>query len=348
MDLDFKVHPFELKPLMNTQLKYILNRFKDQRIIVWGDLILDEYIFTTTSRISREAPVLVTEFEGNQYRLGGAGNVVMNINALGAVPVPVGFIGKSSDSDVLKEILQKKGIPTDHLIQLDDYRTPKKSRILSGGENTKKQQVLRIDTLNRSDIPPQDYNRLREALAELLQDIDYLIVSDYLYKSVTADLLQDIQKQFPEKITIIDSRYHLPRFKGISIATPNEPEIKKIFPAKNFYTDDDFIHVGRELLERLQARGIVLKRGHKGMIVFQHDQEPETIGIHGSANIVDVTGAGDTVISVIGISLASGAGLVDAARLATIAAGLAVMKEGAYAISKKELEDELNQILPTG
>jgi len=329
---------------MSKQLKDILNRFKDRRVIVWGDLILDEYIFTTTSRISREAPVLVTEFEGNQFRLGGAGNVVMNIEALGAVPVPVGFIGRGSDSGVLKEILQKQGIPTGHLIQLEEYRTPKKSRILSGGENTKKQQVLRIDTLNRRDIPPGAYRLLQDALEDLLADIDYLIVSDYLYKSVTADLLQRIQEKFPQKVTIIDSRYHLPRFKGVTIATPNEPEIKKIFPAKNLYTADDFVQVGRELLERLQARGIVLKRGHKGMIVFQRDKEPETIGIHGSANIVDVTGAGDTVISVIGLSLASGAGLVSAARLATIAAGLAVMKEGAYAISKKELEDELKQI----
>lgn len=331
---------------MKTQLKDILNRFKDQRIIVWGDLILDEYIFTTTSRISREAPVLVTEFEDNQFRLGGAGNVVMNIHALGAEPVPVGFIGTGRDGGVLKRILKEHNIPTDYLIQLDDYRTPKKSRILSGGENTKKQQVLRIDTLNRMEIPLQSYRRLQDALEELLQDSNHLIVSDYLYKSVTADMLTKLQGKFPQKVTIIDSRYNLPRFKGISIATPNEPEIKKIFPAKNLYTDDDFIRVGRELLERLQAQGIVLKRGHKGMIVFHKDKAPETIGIYGSANIVDVTGAGDTVISVIGLSLASGAELVSAARLANIAAGLAVMKEGAYAISKKELEDELKQIPP--
>jgi rfaE bifunctional protein kinase chain/domain len=326
---------------MKQQLKKILNRFTDKRIIVWGDLILDEYIYTTAGRISREAPVLVTEFESNEFKPGGAGNVVMNIGTLGAVPVPVGFIGKNSDGDVLKEILKKHSITTDFLIELEDYRTPKKSRILSGGENTKKQQVLRIDVLNRLEIKKKSYQLIEAALSHLLEEIDFLVISDYIHKSVSLDVLKGIREKWPSRTIIADSRNHLPRFKNISVATPNEPEIKRIFPARSFYDDDDYYQAGLELLERLKAQGIVLKRGHKGMIVFEKDKEPVTIDIHGSADIVDVTGAGDTVISVLGLSLCAGADLVSSARLATIAAGLVVMKEGCYPLSKQELEHEL-------
>jgi rfaE bifunctional protein kinase chain/domain len=326
---------------MKQQLKEILNRIENKRIIVWGDLILDEYIYTSTSRISREAPVLVTEFESNDFKLGGAGNVVMNIKTLGAVPVPVGFIGKNSDGDVLKEVLSKNSITTDFLLELDDYRTPKKSRILSGGENTKKQQVLRIDVLNRREIKKKACRELEAMLSRLLQEIDLVIISDYIHKSVSLEVLKEIRKKWPTRTIIADSRNHLATFKNISVATPNEPEIKRIFPAKSFYHDYDFYQAGLELLERLKAQGIVFKRGHKGMIVFEKNKEPVKIDIHGSSDIVDVTGAGDTVISVLGLALCAGADLAASAQLANIAAGLVVMKEGCYPISKQELEHEL-------
>lgn len=324
-------------------MKSFLPGFKDKRIIVWGDFILDEYIYTTTSRISREAPVLVTEFESNRFLLGGAGNVVMNIKALGAVPLPVGFVGSNNDGHELRQILNQNGISTEYLLELENYRTPKKSRILSGGEHTKKQQVLRIDTLNRFNIKHSAYDRLHEILEHLLQDIDYMIISDYIFESVRPAVLKRLRESVPDTTVIIDSRNHLPKFKDISIATPNEPEVKKLFPGKAFQDEDDFLEAGNSLMERLNATGIIIKRGHKGMIVFEKDQEPRTIGIHGSADIVDVTGAGDTVISVAGLALSAGAGLYDAARLANIAAGFVVMKEGAYPIHINELELELEE-----
>lgn len=327
---------------MHKKLKEILDGFKGKKIIVWGDLILDEYIYTTTGRISREAPVLVTEFDSNEYILGGAGNVVMNVKSLGAVPIPVAFVGTNEDGNTLEQILESNSITTEYLVKLDTYRTPKKSRILSGGENTKKQQVLRIDTLNKNHIDKTAYQEIESILVKLLETMDLLIVSDYLYKSAVPEVLSRLKKQFPGKTVIIDSRQNLQDFRDISIATPNEPEIKKLFPEMKFLSTEDFYHAGAELLERLNAQGIIIKRGHKGMIVFQKGTAPELIEIHGSSNIVDVTGAGDTVISVVSLALAAGADLVSAARLATIAAGLVVMKEGAYPIGRQELEDELD------
>ena len=113
---------------MARNLKKILDQFKGRSVIVWGDIILDEYMYTSTRRISREAPVLITEFESNLYKLGGAGNVVMNIKSLGADPIPVGLIGKDHDGCTIKSILTENRINTDFLIELDHYRTPKKSR----------------------------------------------------------------------------------------------------------------------------------------------------------------------------------------------------------------------------
>jgi rfaE bifunctional protein kinase chain/domain len=257
------------------------------------------------------------------------------------VPIPVAFVGSNSDGKTLKKILAKNDITTDFLVELTDYRTPKKSRILSGGENTKKQQVLRIDALDRTGITKTAYQKIEDTLRNLLAETDYLIISDYLYKSVIPDVFNKINEQCPGRQMIIDSRDHLMEFKNASIATPNEPEIKKLFPVKNFFTEREFYEAGEELRKRLNAAGIILKRGHKGMIVFEKDKAPEKINIHGPAEIVDVTGAGDTVISVISLALSAGADFLSAARLANVAAGIVVMKEGCYPIAIHELENEL-------
>jgi rfaE bifunctional protein kinase chain/domain len=326
---------------MYKELQEIIKKFLNKKVIVWGDLILDEYIYTTTGRISREAPVLVTEFESNEFKLGGAGNVVLNIKSLGAEPIPVGFIGDDLDGKILKEILNKSGIKLDYLIETKDYKTPKKSRILSGGESTKKQQVLRIDKLNRSEIKDTLYNKIEKNLLDLLENVDLLIISDYIYESVKPDILNNIKRYFPSKLITIDSRNNLLKFHNTYMATPNEPEVKKMFPDNNFYSEKDFFKAGLELLEKIKAEGIILKRGHNGLIVFEKNKKPRIINIHGSSDIVDVTGAGDTVISVISLSLLSKVNLFLSAQLANIAAGIVVMKEGAYPINYKELYNEL-------
>ncbi|MCP5045941.1 MAG: hypothetical protein GY940_02145, partial [bacterium] len=227
------------------------------------------------------------------------------------------------------------------LVHPQHYRTPKKSRILSGGENTKKQQVLRIDTLNKSGVDPGAYDAIESILCGLLEGIEMVILSDYIFESAVPHLLTNIRERFPSRQVIIDSRRHLTKFHDITIATPNEPEVRNIFPGRSFREENDFFEAGRELLERLKAQGLILKRGHKGMVVLDRDGRQETVDIHGSTDIVDVTGAGDTVISLISLALSAGADLFEAARLANIAAGFVVMKEGAYPIGIEELENEL-------
>ena len=327
---------------MQSILKSIVSRFKNKKIVVWGDLILDEYIYTSAGRVSREAPVLVTEFEENEYLLGGAGNVVMNLLTIGALPLPVGFIGKDAAGDILRELLVKNGITTDYLVELDHFRTPQKSRILAGGDNTKKQQILRIDTLPPGPISERSYRKLLKTLLAVMRDGDLLIISDYLGKTVMPGIFKTLKKEFPDRISVLDSRNHLLDFSGVNLATPNEPEFKNIFPQNKFIADDDFIKAGSELLDKLAVDGIVLKRGQKGMLVFSRGQKTNILDIYGTAQIVDVTGAGDTVLAVLGLSLAAGASLLDAARLANIAGGIVVMHEGAYPVGFQELLDALS------
>jgi rfaE bifunctional protein kinase chain/domain len=326
---------------MPTTLPSIVSRFKNKRIVVWGDLILDQYVFTSAGRVSREAPVLVTEFEKNEYRLGGAGNVVMNLMTLGAVPVPVGFVGKDASGEILLGLLREQGIATDSLVAADGFQTPVKSRILSGGDNTKKQQILRIDTLPPGALGERARLRLAKTLVTALAESDLLILSDYLARAVIPGIFQTLRKKFPGRASALDSRNNLLDFHGVTLATPNEPEIKNLFPDKKFLSDGDFLDAGSELLKRLGAEGIVLKRGHRGMLIFGRGQKPCCLDIHGTSQIVDVTGAGDTVLAVLGLGLACGASLLDSARLANVAGGLVVMHEGAYPIRRRELQDAL-------
>jgi rfaE bifunctional protein kinase chain/domain len=326
---------------MPTSLSSIVSRFQNKRIVVWGDLILDQYVFTSAGRVSREAPVLVTEFVKNEYRLGGAGNVVMNLMTLGAVPVPVGFVGKDASGEILLDLLREQGIATDSLVAADGFQTPLKSRVLSGGDNTKKQQILRIDTLPPASLGERARLKLAKTLLAVLAECDLLILSDYLAKAVIPGIFQTLRKKFPGRASALDSRSNLLDFPGVTLATPNEPEIKNLFPGKKFLSDGDFLDAGSELLEMLGAEGVVLKRGHRGMLVFGRGQKPASLDIYGTSQIVDVTGAGDTVLAVLGLGLACGASLLDSAKLANVAGGLVVMHEGAYPLRRRELQDAL-------
>lgn len=313
------------------------SHFRGQKIAVWGDMILDEYVFTTTSRVSREAPVLVTEFEKNEFRLGGAGNVVLNLLTMGAEPIPLGFVGHDQQGELLMDILRSHEIPCDFLIGLDDYRTPLKSRILSGGANTRKQQILRIDTLPQHGIPDEAGHLLEKKLRDALGAASGFIISDYLGCSARSEIWRRLQ--VPHSLPVmLDSRENLLAFQGVSVATPNEPEIRAAFPNIDFLTDNEFMEAASLLCVHLNAQGIVLKRGAKGMVVVETGKEPVWIDIFGTDQIVDETGAGDTVLAVVGLSLAAGFSLETAARLANKAAGIVVMKEGASPIGLEELK----------
>lgn len=324
---------------MDLEKKDALLKFKNQTLIVWGDFILDEFVYTTTKRVSREAPVLITEYISSELFPGGAGNVVMNLKSLNSNPLPVGFIGKDEDGKKLLSVFKNAGINTKGLVAIDNFNTPKKSRILSGGVNTKKQQVLRIDTKNHIKPTDDDYIKLLNKIKELHSTGNTIIISDYLDESVNSDTYLNLISDIPDAFTVVDSRHNFLSFGNSDIITPNEPEFKELFPDNNFLNEQDYIKKGNELMDKLNLKGIVFKRGHKGMIIFEKGNKPKNIDIYGSSSIVDVTGAGDTVIAVLSLALQSGFSLYNAAELANIAGGIVVMYEGTYPIKFNELND---------
>ena len=310
---------------------------------VWGDLILDEYIYGTTRRISREAPVLILNHKAKEFSLGGGGNALLNLCALGAKPVPVGLVGQDEAGKRILKILKQKKISADFLIKDKTYRTPIKTRILAGEHSTRKQQILRIDQEARVPENKELKQKLRSTLGRAASQTAALLISDYNYFTVQEDVLKKILPRFKraKKPIALDSRFRLLNFKGVTILTPNEPEVEYALQVE---LDDDQKIVnkaGRQILDRADAEAVLITLGAKGMVLFERRKPAFSISIYGSSNIVDVTGAGDTVISVLTLALACGASFREAAVLANYAGGIVVMKKGTATVSPQELKEAI-------
>ncbi|MEW6455093.1 MAG: PfkB family carbohydrate kinase [Acidobacteriota bacterium] len=327
----------------------IIEQFEDKKIVVWGDFILDEFIYTRTSRVSREAPVIILKFEKKELDLGGAANSIKNILELGGNPIPIGFIGKDSSGEKLKELFSRKKIETKYLIEKNDYKTPTKTRILAGGEHTYKQQVLRIDYEAQWNMNKHDKECLIRNLKSALVKSDALIISDYDYGNIpksVSDLIINHAKKMKIPVSL-DSRHRLLDFYGVTVATPNEPEVEeclKVFMGEN---EDKIIKSGEFIMKKLGSPALLITRGYKGMILFQRNSKPLSIPVFGSTDIVDVTGAGDTVISTFTLSLVSGGNFYQSAILSNLAGGVVVMKKGAATLTRNELKETVNKYVKT-
>ena len=324
------------------RLRAILARFPRVRAVVVGDLVADEFIYGQLDRVSREAPVLILRYDATEIVPGGAGNAANNAAALGARVSIVGVAGKDDVGRRLCGALPARadlsGVTRD-----GSYITPVKTRILAGGVHSAKQQVVRIDRagghLTRGAIA-----RVEAALASAIRRADVVIISDYGGGLVTPAmwaraLAASRRKTAP--LVLVDSRYALAGFTGMTACTPNESEVEALLGIE---IDDDLARLedaGRGLLARLQSRAVLITRGSRGMALFEPDCETDHIPIVGSDEVADVTGAGDTVIATFSLALAAGASFGDAARLANHAGGLVVMKRGTATVTTAELSDAI-------
>lgn len=323
------------------RLLELIDRFPGRKIAVWGDYILDEYLFGHTRRISREAPVLILSHQSNSYALGGAGNSLLNLKTLGAAPFPVGVVGSDAAGRRVRSMIKKQGISADHLLTAKDFSTPMKTRVLAGEENTRKQQILRIDREGRVPDTPAIKKDLLAALKALRKQVDALLISDYHYFTVKEDLYSKIHPLYLKSgIPLsLDSRFRLLSFPGATASTPNEPEMEHALQRESRDDHDWLKETGRRLLKQTAARAVLLTRGSKGMVLFERGRPLFSIPIRGPTDIVDVTGAGDTVISVLTLALAAGASFREAASLANYAGGIVVMKKGTATVSIDGLRD---------
>ena len=335
------------------RLLALLDRFRGRTVVVFGDLIADEFIYGQVARVSREAPVLILKYDSTEIVPGGAGNAARNVASLGGAARAVGLVGRD---DAGRRLLRAmgRGVSRDGLLQPADYRTPTKTRILAGGVHSAKQQVVRVDRdggpvaarARGSGLLAMDRLRRQVAVraAAAVRGCDALLVSDYGTGLVTPALVAKLRRVLaarpgPRVPVLVDSRYGLLRFTGMTACTPNESEVEHLLGVRIGEDPDTIERAGRTLLDGTRARAVLVTRGSRGMALFEPRQPTRHIDIYGTDEIADVTGAGDTVIATLTLALASGASFYEAARLANYAGGIVVMKRGTATVSAAELRD---------
>jgi rfaE bifunctional protein kinase chain/domain len=319
-----------------SSLRDIMDRFQSKRVVVFGDLVADVFVYGEISRVSREAPVLILNHRETQLVPGGGANAIHNLWALGANPVPVGLVGDDADGRHILEYFGKLGIDISGIQIAKSYRTPSKMRILAGAVHAQRQQIVRLD----SGSPLQD-SKTRSAverkLKDALKNAHGLLVSDYGYGLVTPEIVPNIRRN--SMTTTLDSRFSLLSFSGLTAATPNEPEVEAALGISIGNDAKKLEWAGRTLLRKLKHEAVLITRGKDGMALFERGRKTVHIPVHGSDEVADVTGAGDTVIATFTLALASGSSYYDAARLANYAGGIVVMKYGTRPVTRDELAE---------
>jgi rfaE bifunctional protein kinase chain/domain len=319
-------------------LLHLIDRFAHPTVVVFGDLLADEYVYGRVARVSREAPVLILEYDSTEVLPGGAGNAVNNVASLGGRATLVGLAGRDEAGRRLLAALPRR-VARDGIVRPSDYETPVKTRILAGGIHSAKQQVVRIDKRNEG-ITDAHRSAVERAAVRACLRADAVLVSDYGSGLVTPAFVHRLARRVRTRRRVpvlIDSRYALTRYSRLTACTPNESEVEHALGV----TIDDRPRVleraGRTILERTRMEAVLITRGSRGMALFEPNKPTIHIPIFGSDQIADVTGAGDTVMATITLALGAGATFEEAARLANYAGGLVVMKRGTATVTADEL-----------
>lgn len=326
-----------VKPLI-ARYRRLIARFPKVRIVVVGDLVADEFIYGRIDRVSREAPVLILSYDSAEVVPGGAGNAASNAAALGARVDVVGVVGRDSAGVRLLDAMPPRA-SVRRVARASEYMTPVKTRILAGGVHSAKQQVVRVDR-PAGAITRAISRQVERNLTEVIRTADVVIISDYGSGLVTPALWQralEASKRKRAPLVLVDSRYALSGFVGMTACTPNESEVDALLGVRINDQPDVLEKSGRALLTTLKSRAVLVTRGSRGMALFEPGKATDHIRIVGSDEVADVTGAGDTVIAVFSLALAAGATFGEAARLANYAGGIVVMKRGTATVSAEEL-----------
>jgi D-glycero-beta-D-manno-heptose-7-phosphate kinase len=320
---------------MKDKLLSLLNNFKQKKILVIGDIMLDKYIFGRVSRVSPEAPVPIVKVEKEMYVPGGAANAASNITNLGAEAFLMGVVGEDQERGTLLNELRVRKINAEGIVMDDSRPTIQKTRVLS-----KNQQLLRVDYEKSHKTTSVIENKLITYLQRLIPEVDIIIISDYAKGLITANLMEEIKKlaKTNDKKVIVDPRpINKEFYKDVYLITPNASEAERMAKA-DANTDKEFEELSKNLAESLNSN-IIITRGPKGMLIFENEN---TISLPTKAkDVYDVSGAGDTVAAVISLALAADATLEEAATLANHAAGVVVGKLGTATCSLDELKESI-------
>ncbi len=318
-----------------------LSKFETCHILVVGDLMIDEYLWGEVDRISPEAPVQVVSVQDEELTLGGSGNVVNNLVALGARVSAVGVTGAGSNGKLLRDMLDELGVDTRGVISEPNRSTTKKTRIIADH-----QQVLRIDKETKSNISHQTWETVAQAAENIIPEVDVVLISDYGKGLITGQLLSQLTRAARKhgKLTIADPKgLDFTKYSGVNVITPNKKEAA-LAAGVEIVDDPSLFEAGQRLLQKTGVDKLVITCGKEGMVYFEPHSQPQKISTK-ARQVYDVSGAGDTVLALLGLAVACGMSFKDGLTLANTGAGIVVGKVGTATVSKRELAAAL-QLTP--
>jgi rfaE bifunctional protein kinase chain/domain len=324
----------------SAQLAALIGAWSGRRVAVIGDVVADEFVYGRVARVSREAPVLILEYDSTEVVPGAGGNAANNVAALGGRATLVSVVGRDEPGRRVIGALHRR-VDARGIVRARGHETAVKTRILAGGIHSAKQQVVRIDRGVGQSFGRPTRTAFERAAVDAVYEADAVLVSDYGSGLVTpafVAMLQTALRRAGQPIPVlVDSRYRLLEYRGLTATTPNESEVEQALGIRINDNAAALERAGRDILERTGSKAVVITRGSRGMALFVRGQKTVHIPIHGSDEIADVTGAGDTVMATMTLALAAGATFEGAARLANFAGGIVVMKRGTATVSAAEL-----------
>lgn len=331
-------------PLTRERIDELLGKIGRSRVLIIGDIMLDEYLLGVVERISPEAPVPVVEVTSNRTNLGGAANVAANIRALGDESILIGTVGADDAAEKLGALLEQRGISREYMVTDPERPTTIKTRLIAHS-----QQVVRFDREKRTPLSEQVEARILDRVMSLIDSTGAVIISDYGKGVITPTLLKSVTDLCNEHGVFIavdpkETNFH--NYRRVSLITPNHHEAGFAYGRK-ILNEEDLHEVGNGLLKKLEARSILITRGPQGMSLFSTEHEPTHIPTF-ARQVFDVTGAGDTVIATFVAAVCAGATLAEASVFANVAAGWTVAEIGTATISAKQLRKEMTGHLKDG
>jgi D-beta-D-heptose 7-phosphate kinase/D-beta-D-heptose 1-phosphate adenosyltransferase len=315
-----------------------IDRFRQIRALVIGDLMIDEYLWGRVERISPEAPVPIVAVERENHTLGGAGNVINNLTAMGAKVSAIGTAGTGKAGRMILEKLKDLSVQTHGIISEPDRPTTLKTRIIASS-----QQVLRIDREVKRPISKETLERLVSIMTSMIDRVDLIVISDYDKGLVTPELVRRTVELARKHgvLTLADPKsLRFEKYARVSVLTPNQKEAA-LAANMEITTREDLFEAGQMLLETIALDRLVITCGKEGMVLFEPGKKPHLIASK-ARQVFDVSGAGDTVISLLGLGLASGASFLDSAAVANAGAGIVVGKVGTATPTIAELKAVLD------
>ncbi len=319
--------------------KEILDSFSDKKIMVIGDLILDQYILGDVSRISPEAPIQVVKVENEEFGLGGAANVSNNIKSLGAIPVVLGSIGDDYAGKQMKSLFKRRGIKTDGIFATKEKPTIQKKRIIA-----RNQQLLRIDYENIKNNSLNQKEKFLKYIKKYIKELNAIIFQDYNKGLITDKLIKntiDIANRNNVLTGVDPKKKNFFSFRNVTLFKPNRAETEYNMNTK-ISNEEDLIPIAKKMIEKLGCQHLIITLGADGMFIYSRDGSSTSIPTF-TQEVYDVTGAGDTVISTLMLALASGCGIKNAAIIANHAAGVVCGKVGAKPVTKEEILESFHK-----